>query len=163
MFYRSLSFCTFFFGHCVVCYFRFTDSDYLPLVSSNSSYPCRASVLNPGFLWGSWCLIVSFICMFCRSLFVLLYFFLWSLCCLLFLDLQILITSLWYLQTLLTLAEHLSSTPGFCGVHGARSLIFCVVFCRSLFLFFFWPLCFLSLDLRIPITPLVSSNSSCPY
>jgi len=27
--------------------------------------------------------------------------------------------------------------PGFCGVHGALSLVFCVVFCRSLFWCFF--------------------------
>ena len=33
-------------------------------------------------------------CMFCRSLFVLLYFFLWPLCCLFFFDLRILITPL---------------------------------------------------------------------
>jgi hypothetical protein len=33
-------------------------------------------------------------CMFCRSLFVLLSFFFWSLCCLSFVDLQILITPL---------------------------------------------------------------------
>ena len=46
-------------------------------------------------------LIFSFMCMFSRSLFVLLYFFFWSLSCLFFFDLQILITSLWYLQTLL--------------------------------------------------------------
>ena len=45
--------------------------------------------------------IFSFICMFCRSLFVLLCFFFWSLCCLFFFNLRILIT-LWYLQTLLT-------------------------------------------------------------
>ena len=68
-------------------------------------------------------------------------------------------------------------TPGFSGVRVARSLVFCVVFCRSLFVllsFFFWPLCFLSFfDLRILITslwylrftdsdylPLLSSNSS---
>ena len=44
--------------------------------------------------------IFSFMCMFCRSLFVLLYCFFWPLCCLFF-DLGILITSLWYLQTLL--------------------------------------------------------------
>jgi hypothetical protein len=62
------------------------------------------------------------------------------------------------MHTLLTLPEHLI----FCGVRGAWSLVFCVVFCRSLFFFFFWPWCFLSLDLRIPITPLVSSNSSYP-
>jgi len=42
-------------------------------------------------------------CMFFRSFFLLLYFFFWPLCCLFFFDLQILITSLWYLQTLLTL------------------------------------------------------------
>ena len=35
-------------------------------------------------------------CMFCWSLFVLLYFLFWALCCLTF-DIQILITSLWYL------------------------------------------------------------------
>ena len=35
-------------------------------------------------------------CMFCRSLFVLLYFFFWSLCCLFFFDIQILITPLVY-------------------------------------------------------------------
>ena len=38
--------------------------------------------------------------MFCRSLFVLLKFFSSPLCCLFFFDLRILITSLWYLQTL---------------------------------------------------------------
>jgi hypothetical protein len=37
------------------------------------------------------------------------------------------------------------------------------VFCRSLFILLFvfiWPLCCLSFDLRLLITPLVSSNSS---
>jgi hypothetical protein len=38
--------------------------------------------------------IFSFICMFCRSLFVLLYFFFWPLCCLFFFDIRILITPL---------------------------------------------------------------------
>ena len=52
--------------------------------------------------------------------------------------------------------------PGFCGVHGAWSLVFCVVFCRNLFLFFFCPLYCLSFDLWILITPLVSTNSSYP-
>jgi hypothetical protein len=55
----------------------------------------------PVFSGGSCYLIFSFICMFCRSLFVLLHFFFWLLCCLSFFDIQILITSLWYLQTLL--------------------------------------------------------------
>ena len=38
--------------------------------------------------------IFSFMCMYCRSLFVLLCFFFWSLCCLVFLNLRILITRL---------------------------------------------------------------------
>jgi hypothetical protein len=39
-------------------------------------------------------MIFSFICMFCRSLFVLLYFFFWPLSCLVFFDIRILITPL---------------------------------------------------------------------
>ena len=41
----------------------------------------------------------------------------------------------------------LNSPPVFSGVRVARSLISCVVFCRSMFVifsFFIWPLCFLS-------------------
>jgi hypothetical protein len=41
----------------------------------------------------SW-LIFSFMCMLYRSLFVLLYFFFWPLCCMLFFDIRILLTSL---------------------------------------------------------------------
>ena len=48
----------------------------------------------PGFLWGSCYSIFSLICMFCRWLFVLLYFFFWSLCCLFFFDVRILIAPL---------------------------------------------------------------------
>jgi hypothetical protein len=44
--------------------------------------------------WCSYYSIFSFICMFCRSLFVLLYFFFWPLCCLFFFDIRILITPL---------------------------------------------------------------------
>jgi hypothetical protein len=78
---RCLSFCIFSFGHCVVC--------------SSSIY---------GFWLSLWYLqtLLSFICMFCRSLFVLLYFFFWPLCCLFFFNIRILITSLRYLQTLLS-------------------------------------------------------------
>jgi hypothetical protein len=46
-------------------------------------------------------------------------------------------------------------------VRAAQSLVFCVVFCRSLFVllfFFFCPLHCLSFDLRLLITPLVSSD-----
>ena len=47
-------------------------------------------------------------------------------------------------------------------VRVARSLVLCVVFCKSLFVCFIWPLCCRFLfDLRILITPLVSYNSSC--
>ena len=41
--------------------------------------------------WGSCYSIFSFMCMFCRLLFVLLYFFFWPLCCLFFFDIRILI------------------------------------------------------------------------
>ena len=47
--------------------------------------------------------------------------------------------------------------------HFSHHIPLYVMFCRSLFVllsFFFWPLCCLSFDLRILITPLVSSNSS---
>ena len=58
-----------------------------------------------------------------------------------------------------TLPEHLSSPPGFRWVRVTRSL---VMFCGSLFAllsFFFWPLCCLFFfDIRILITPLISSN-----
>ena len=68
-------------------------------------------------------------------------------------------------QELLTLREHLSSSPTFSGVRVTRSLVLYVCFiCRSLFVllyFFFWPLCYLFFfDIRILITPLVYSNST---
>ena len=52
-------------------------------------------------------------------------------------------------EKLPTLPEHLSSC---CS-------IFRFLFCGSFFLRFFWPLYYLSFDLRILIIPLVSSNS----
>ena len=64
-------------------------------------------------------------------------------------------------QELPTLPEHLSSPLGFSGVRVARSFVFCIIFCRSFFVLFFWPLSCLSFfDLRNLITPLVSSNST---
>jgi len=67
-------------------------------------------------------------------------------------------------QELLTLPDHPSSSPVFNGVRVTRSLVLCVWFCRSLFVllyFFCWPLyCLFFFDIRILITPLVSSNSS---
>ena len=121
----------------------FTASYYQFGIFSFLCCVCRS--LFVFFLWPLYCLsfdlqllttsLVSlvFCVMFCRSLFV---FFLWPLYCLSFLDLQLLTTSL-------------------------VSLVFCVVFNRSLFVllyFFFWSLYYLSFDLRLVITPLVSSN-----
>jgi hypothetical protein len=60
-------------------------------------------------------------------------------------------------QELLTLSEHLGSPPVLSGVRVARSLIFCVMFCSSLFVLFLWPLCCLCFfDLRLLITSFVS-------
>ena len=64
------------------------------------TFPVHLS--SPQVFWGgSSYTIFSCMCMFCRSLFVLLYFLFWPLCCLFFFYLRILITSLWYLQSLL--------------------------------------------------------------
>lgn len=59
--------------------------------------------------------------------------------------------------------EYTRATLVWSGVHVTQLLDFCVVFCRTLFflLFFFLPLCFLPfVDLRLQITPLISSNLS---
>ena len=53
-------------------------------------------------MWGSCYSIFSCMCIFCRSLLVLLSFFAWPLCCLSFFYLRIRIT-LWYFQTLLAI------------------------------------------------------------
>jgi hypothetical protein len=66
-------------------------------------------------------------------------------------------------QELLSLPEHLSSIPVFSDVRVTRSFVFWIVFCRLLFVllsFFFWPLCCLSFDLQILITPWYLQN---PY
>ena len=41
---------------------------------AGTSYPSEALEFIPGFYWGSFYSIFSFMCMFCRSLFVLSYF-----------------------------------------------------------------------------------------
>ena len=58
------------------------------------AYPSGAPEFTPSFYWGSCYSIISFMCMFCRSLFVLLSFLFWPLCCLFFFDIRILITPL---------------------------------------------------------------------
>jgi hypothetical protein len=69
------------------------------------------------------------------------------------------------LVTRVTRLELMSSPPVFSGVRVARSLVFYVMFCRSLFVllsYFCLPLSYLSVDVQILITgiPFVSSNSS---
>jgi hypothetical protein len=56
--------------------------------------PFRSTWIHPRFSVGFLYSIFSVMCMFCRSLFVLLYSFFWPLCCLFFFDLRILITPL---------------------------------------------------------------------
>ena len=63
-------------------------------------------------------------------------------------------------QELLTVPKHLSSAAGFSGLGVAQSLVFCVVFRRSLFVLFILPLYCLSFDLWFLITPLVSASLS---
>jgi len=54
------------------------------------AYPSGAPEFIHSFYWGSCYWIFSFMCVFCRSLFDLLYFSFWPLCCLFFFDLWIL-------------------------------------------------------------------------
>ena len=64
-------------------------------------------------------------------------------------------------QELLTLPEHQSSPLVFSGVRVTRSLVLCVCFVDRCLSFYFWLLCcLLFFNLRLLITPLVSSNSS---
>ena len=73
-----------------------------------TAYPSGAPEFTPGFWWGSCCLIFSFMCMFCRSVFILLSFFFWLLCCLSF-DLRILITPFSIFKLFLQYSPQLSS------------------------------------------------------
>ena len=87
------------------CLFKEKRHGYLKW--NRSCLPFRSTWFHHGFQWRSCYSIFSFMCMFCRSLFVFLFFFFWSLFCLSFFDLRILITSFWYLQTLLIPKEYL--------------------------------------------------------
>ena len=55
--------------------------------------------------------------------------------------------------------KHTNSPPVFSGIHVARSLVFCVIFCSSLS-FFFWPLYCPSFFDFLLITPLISAHFS---
>ena len=67
---------------------------WVPLVEQELLTLPGAPEFTPGLYWGSCYSIFSFMCVFCRSLFVLLCFFFWPLCCLSFFDIRILITSM---------------------------------------------------------------------
>ena len=68
------------------------------------------------------------------------------------------------IRKLFTLPEHLSLLPVFSEVEVNRSFLLCACFVVRYLSFLFCPLCCLSFfDLRILITPLVSSNSSYIY
>jgi hypothetical protein len=54
------------------------------LLRKKYSLFCITPEFTPGYLWGSCYSIFSFMCIFCRSLFVLLSFFFLTLCCLSF-------------------------------------------------------------------------------
>jgi hypothetical protein len=63
------------------------------IVGQEQDYHSGPPEFTPGFEWVSCYSIFSFMCMFCRSLIVLLFFFR-PLCCLFFFDIRILITHL---------------------------------------------------------------------
>jgi hypothetical protein len=129
------------------------------------------------FWWGSCYTIFSFMRMFCRSLFVLLYFFflaivlsvllftnsyypfgiLWPLCCLFFLDLRILIIPLVSCGHCVVCS---SSIYGFwLPLWNLVAIVLSVLLRFTDFDYTFgilWPLCCLFFDLQILITPLVS-------
>ena len=76
------------------------DHGYVPLVVNTprsflgTAYPSGAPQFTPGCQWGSCYSIFSFMCIFWRSMFVILSFFFWPLCCHSVLYLRILITPL---------------------------------------------------------------------
>ena len=76
----------------------------------------RTPELTTSSLWSSRYPIVSFMFMFCRSLFELLCFFFWPLCCLFFFDIRMLIAPLvssnssleWYIYIIYPICENIN-------------------------------------------------------
>ena len=136
----------------------FTDSDY-PFGIFKLFLPLQSIWAQPVFCGVHGALSLVFCVVFCRSL-LLGFFCQWY--CLSFDGLRILITLLVSSNSSCPYrASELN--PSLCRVYGAWSLVFCVVFCRSLLLGFFCRLYCLSFDIRILITTLVSTNSSYPW
>ena len=104
------------------------------LVSSNSSYPSRASELKPGFcgVHGAWSLV--FCVVFCRSLF--LGFLSIVLSVLRFMDSD---NPLGIFKLFLPF-KSIWAQPGFCGVHGAWSLSFLCSILQIIVLVCFFPI-----------------------
>ena len=109
--------------HRVCIYMQINTTGFTSRIGT--TYPSGAPDFTPDFQWGSYYSIFSFMCMFCRSLFVLSLIFFWPLCCLLLFDIRILITSLWYLQALLTQRYNLQNSNYFYS--GANELTTAVV------------------------------------
>ena len=128
---------------------------YLCHMCSMNCWPFQNIPVHPRFLvWFVLPDLLVFWVMFCRSLFVLLSFFFWPLCCMSY-DLRLLITPLvsfghcvvcpmiyvfwlplWYLLAIVLYVLWFTSSDYPFGI--------------------FWPLCCMSYDLRLLITPLVS-------
>ena len=88
----------------------------IPLVEQEL-LPFRSTPeFTPGFQWGSCYSIFSFICMFCRSLFVILYFFFWPLLCLFFFDILIMIVPLVSSNSSITVIKFVSDLRQVCGL-----------------------------------------------
>jgi hypothetical protein len=128
----------------------------LQIIMSTQVHPEHTS--SPRFIvWVDDARSLVFCVVFCDSLFVFLYFFLWSLCCLSFsfghcvvcLFPLVIVLSVFFLWSLCCM----SFSFGHCVVCPS-SFGHCVV-CPSSF-----GQCCLSFDLRLLIIPLVSSNSS---
>ena len=96
----------------------------------------RALEFTPGFQSGSCYSIFSFICMFCRSLFVLLYFFFWPLCCL--------SDSPCYLMTINHTCNSIAILRAICTVCS---------FTTSDYPFWYFQTCLLYMDVLLPTRP----------
>ena len=99
----------------------YIDLLHFSIIDKTFTGPFRSTWVQPRFLVGSCYSIFSFICMFCRSLFVLLYFFFWPLCCLSFFDIRILINPL--------VSSNSSWLRVVCGVRVAHLInnMFCII------------------------------------
>jgi hypothetical protein len=109
--------------------------------------------------------VIRFMCMFYWSLFVLLYFFFWPLCCLFFFDLRILITPLVSFDHCVVCSWNITAVWPVIRMIKKRSVILWfeedfedtkrVIRIRKSKFGIFWPLCCLFFfDLRILITSL---------